>query len=194
MFAGTTVNLVLLGQSGAGKSASGNTILGGLEFLSKVSAKPVTTECQEADTVIDGTHVRVIDTPDMFDDGMKPSVKDKHVKKCRQLCQPGPCVYLLVIQVSRFTDDERNILKKLKKAFGDRVQEQTVIVFTRGEDLQRAKVSLEGFLFSCQPDLKRIVDQCDRRCVVFENGGSDSHQVKQLMQRVSMVLEKQHNT
>ncbi|XP_062297419.1 GTPase IMAP family member 8-like [Scomber scombrus] len=186
----TKVNLVLLGMSGTGKSASGNTILGKTKFLSKASSKSVTTECQAAETVIDGTHVRVIDTPDMFDDKIKSSDK-RHVTKCKQLiCQSDPCVYLLVIHVSRFTDGERDILRKFEAAFGPKAKEQTILLFTRGEELQRAQMSFEDYINSCQSELKNIVQQCDRRCVVFENKTLRQHQVTQLMQTVNMMLNK----
>lgn len=191
MYAETTVNLILLGMSGTGKSASGNTILGRNHFTSTASSKPVTTECQEAETVIHGKRVRVIDTPDILDNDIKSSVKNKHVEKCKQLCQSGPCVFILVMHVSRFTDGERDVMKKMEKTFGLRVQEETVILFTRGDDLKRAGMSLEDFLSSCQPDLKKIVEKCGNRCVVFENRTSDSHQARELMQKVERVLKKQ---
>ncbi|XP_049422068.1 GTPase IMAP family member 8-like isoform X2 [Epinephelus fuscoguttatus] len=186
---GTKVNLVLLGMAGTGKSASGNTILGKPLFKSTTSSSLTTTECQVAETEIGGRHVRVIDTPDIFDDEIKSSVKSKHVRKCKELCQEEPCVYLLVMRASRFIEDERDILKKLEKAFGSRVQEQTVILFTRGEDLWRAKISFENFLHDCQPDLKKIVEKCGRRCVLFENSDSRSPQVEELMKTVSRMFK-----
>ncbi|CAI5671065.1 unnamed protein product [Oreochromis niloticus] len=187
----TKVNFVLLGMSGTGKSAFGNTILGKKFFMSKASSKPVTAECQEGETEINGVHVRVIDTPDIFDDDdIKSPDKDKHVKKCKELCESEPCVYLLVMHVSRFTDGERDILTKLEKSFGNKVSEQTVILFTRGDDLQQAEMSLEDFLDSCQPDLKEIIEKCGNRCVVFENSRSDSDQREKLMDTVIRMLDK----
>ncbi|KAM4534154.1 GTPase IMAP family member 1-like isoform 2-T2 [Odontesthes bonariensis] len=184
------VNLVLLGMAGTGKSACGNTILMDNRFTSRVSSKPVTTECQMAEKQINGINVRVIDTPDIFDDDIESSVKKENVKKCKQLCESGPCVYLLVMHVSRFTDGERDILTKLERAFGSRVKEQTIIVFTRGDDLHRAGMSLESFLGTCDPNLKNIVDKCGRRCVLFENSSSHSGQVEKLMARVLSMLEQ----
>ncbi|XP_035771058.1 immune-associated nucleotide-binding protein 9-like [Neolamprologus brichardi] len=185
----TTVNLVLLGLAGTGKSASGNTILGRKHFVSKPSSNQVTTECQVAETEINDLHVRVIDTPDMFDDDTEPSVRDKHVKRCKELCESEPCVFVLVMHVSRFTDGERDILKKLENTFGTKVKEQTVILFTRGDNLEEAEMSLEDFLHSCQPGLKEIIEKCDNRCVVFENRSSGSDQVEKLMNTVSTVLK-----
>ena len=184
------MNLVLLGTSGTGKSACGNTILKNNRFTSRVSSKPVTTECQMVEKQINGINVRVIDTPDIFDDDIKSYVKKENVKRCKQLCEPGPCVYLLVMHVSRFTDGERDILTKLEQAFGSRVKEQTIILFTRGDDLFRAGMSLGCFLDKCEPNLKKIVDKCDRRCVLFENSSSHSDQVEMLMAQVKSMLEQ----
>ncbi|XP_004572991.2 GTPase IMAP family member 7-like [Maylandia zebra] len=187
----TKVNLVLLGMTGTGKSASGNTILGKKFFKCKPSTKPVTTECQVAESKINGIHVRVIDNPDIFDDDINPRVWDTHVKKCKQLCESEPCVYLLVMQASRFTDGERNIIEKLEKAFASKVRKQTIILFTRGDDLHCANIKLEDFLHSCQPGLKEIIQKCDNRCVVFENSRPTSHQVAILMEKVIRMIQEQ---
>ncbi|CAI5671049.1 unnamed protein product [Oreochromis niloticus] len=190
---GTTVNLVLLGMAGTGKSASGNTILGEKHFVSRPSSMPVTTNCQATQTEISGVHINVIDTPDIFDDDIAPSVRDKHVKRCKQLCESGPCVFVLVMHVSRFTDGERDIMEKLEKAFGREVRGQTIILFTRGNDLQQAGMGLEDFLHSCQPDLKKMVEKCGNRCVLFENNKSGSDQVEKLMTVVNTILKDQNN-
>ncbi|XP_003458705.2 GTPase IMAP family member 3-like [Oreochromis niloticus] len=185
------VNLVLLGMSGTGKSASGNTILGKPVFFSRPSSKSVTRDCEIAETEINGKHVRVIDTPDMFDDETEESVKNKYLKRCKELCESHPCVFVLVMHISRFTDGERNILKQLEKAFGRNVKEQSVILFTKGDDLHRAGKTLTDVLHSCQPDLKEMIQQFGNRCVLFENNRSGSAQVEKLLDTVIMVLEKQ---
>ncbi|KAK9527336.1 hypothetical protein VZT92_013909 [Zoarces viviparus] len=184
------VNLVLMGMSGSGKSASGNTILGQRIFLSEPSSSPVTAECVAMDTDIGGRWVRVIDTPDIFDDDTDSSTKKQHVKKCRELSEGGSTVYLLVMHVSRFTDGERNILKKMEKAFGSKVHEQTLILFTREDDLKQGKKSQEDFMSSFTPDLKKIFAKCGNRCVWFENNAPPSGQVERLMKMVDQMVDQ----
>ncbi|XP_007543522.1 GTPase IMAP family member 7-like isoform X1 [Poecilia formosa] len=185
----TKVNLVLLGMAGTGKSASGNTIIGKKVFESKVSCNPITKECWKEEAQINGLNVRVIDTPDLFDDEIAKVAKEKHVKKCKELCESDPCVFVLVMHVSRFTDGERDVLKKLEKMFGEEVSKQTVLLFTRGNDLRQADMSFKDFLHDCQDKLKEIVAKCDNRCVLFENSNSDSDQVDKLMNMVDLVLK-----
>lgn len=94
-------------------------------------------------------------------------------------------MYLLVIQVSQFTDGERKILNNLENSFGRDILEKIIIFFTHGEDLQNQ--SIGEFLEKADSHLKELVTVCGNRYHVFSNSSTDRQQVVWLMKIISRL-------
>uniref|UniRef100_A0A8C9VE10 GTPase IMAP family member 8 n=1 Tax=Scleropages formosus TaxID=113540 RepID=A0A8C9VE10_SCLFO len=181
------VKLVLLGRRGSGKSSCGNTILGAKVFQSFLSTTPVTRECEEHSTHIQGRKVTVIDTPDFFGDFLPDP--DFHVKKCISMVGQESSVFLLVIQLGRFTEGEKKIVTQIQEVFSVSVTQNMIVLFSYGDDLEG--VTTEDFLKHAQPELRTLVEKCGNRYHVFNNRDTSSDtQVTELLQKVNCMLDR----
>src|SRR4029434_1978946 len=127
------LRIVLLGYRKAGKSSSGNTILGREEF----DTVGRTAQCVKRQGQVAGRQVTVVEAPGWWRNYQleeTPELTKNEIELSVSLCPPGPHALLLVIRVDTpLTETEKRLVQEHLELLSESVWSHTIVLFTYGD-------------------------------------------------------------
>ncbi|KAK3103650.1 hypothetical protein FSP39_020749 [Pinctada imbricata] len=136
---------------------------------------------------IRGRMVQVVDTPGLFDTEMNNEEVTMEILKCVGISAPGPHAILLVVRVGRFTDEERETVRLLQKAFGDNMTKYLIVVFTGKDTLDHESKSISQIVQEGPKCIKEFLDECDNRYIALNNNANNATRKAQTEHLLTMI-------
>ncbi|XP_050406124.1 uncharacterized protein LOC126821692 [Patella vulgata] len=189
------IRVVVIGKTGAGKSALGNSLLNleeGEAFISKSSPSSVTKINLLKERVVrteDGNiSLKVLDTPGLSDTRKNNTETAKELVKCMVDLNPGPHIFIFALKLDRIGEDILNNIQFLKDTFGSCLKTYGIIVFTGKDTID---VEFNIWLKSASEEFKHFLSHyCNGRYALINNREKD-HQIKEQQVRdiIKLVLD-----
>ncbi|XP_075948311.1 GTPase IMAP family member 7-like [Anarhichas minor] len=189
--------IVILGQTGTGKSSAANTIVGEELFKIGQTANSETNKCQAETKSVNGRNITLIDTPSFFDTNRPEEELKSEIVKCITEFTPGPHAFLIVFKVERFTEQVQAVITKINQYFSEEVFKYATVLFTHGDQLPEEQ-TIEVFIRDNKL-VSDLVKKCGGRCHVIDskywkNNQQDEYrsnqfQVEELLNTIEKMIE-----
>uniref|UniRef100_A0A3Q2E6V8 AIG1-type G domain-containing protein n=1 Tax=Cyprinodon variegatus TaxID=28743 RepID=A0A3Q2E6V8_CYPVA len=178
-------NIVLFGLQGAGKSSSGNTILGSQVFESDCGFNSCTKKCLTHSARIGSQEITLIDTPGLSD--FKQSPEEVATAIVNALNEEEIHAFVIVVKIDRVCEAHRDMFQCLPILFGTDALKSTMVLFTYGDGLKGEPIEEK---FKDSKEITKLINLCDNRYCVFDNKQpTNRQQVRNFLQKIDKMVE-----
>ncbi|XP_026044595.1 GTPase IMAP family member 8-like [Astatotilapia calliptera] len=172
-----TLNLVLCGRRGAGKTSAAKAILGQTELHSASNS----SECVKHQGEVCGRWVSLVELPALY--GKPQEAVMEESLRCISLCDPeGVHAFILVLPVAPLTDEDKGELETIQNTFSSRVNDFTMILFTVDSDPTDPAV---GNFIKQNKNIQELCERFGGRSVVLNI--NDKQQITQFFHDVDQM-------
>ncbi|XP_015260861.1 PREDICTED: GTPase IMAP family member 8-like, partial [Cyprinodon variegatus] len=169
------INLVLCGRRGSGKTSAAKAILGQTDLLS-----PSNSECVRHQGEVCGRWVSVVELPALCGKPQQEVMEESF--RCISLCDPeGVHTFILVLPAGPLTDEDKGELQTIQDTFSSRVNDFTIILFTKKSDPTAGDVNF----IETDRNIQELLQSCGGRYVVLNI--NDEQWIHQLLDRVENI-------
>jgi len=142
------LSLVLVGETGVGKSTLGNSLAGGgIPFEVSDGFDSHTKSAQHADVMLEcGQRCRIVDTVGFLDTCYSPEENFKKFVEFADRVPGGIDLFVFVFKKGRFTQHNVSLLKAFFDATGKNAHDHTIVAFSASTDW----CDKEDFFSHCQ--------------------------------------------